>query len=646
MRPADVVLPLLIGLAGIVELAGAGEQAWPLGVACLLASCVALSVVRAFPVAVPPVIGMLYLLAALGGFDVSEPAVWLAPLPLAAFLAGLHAPRERVLAGLGAVTALLALSFATLAFATDFEPNVVFGLVGALGPWALGVALREARERVELAAAGLERERLDGVAAIERAATDERERIAGELHDVLAHTIGEMVVRTAVADDQLARDPAAAARALGEVARTGRAALGETGRLLRLLRDEADELGLVEVAPTAPAEPSRTGTVGPRDRADLGLGRGDVLLPLAFAVAGCAEIALDASLAPTWLWVAACLGAAVALLGRRRWPAATPPLVAVLLALPMGISAADDDPAAWILALGLACFGAGRRVQPSRRGLGAVAATWAIVVAAGELGGAPSLEDAVLSGVLVLGSWAAGVAQARALARARAAGVAQERERARALRQVESAAAAERRRVARELHDVLASSLGVMIVQASLAEELALTDPAAARVAVAAVEDAGRRTLEDLGALLRLSGDALPAEGIAPRRGIADIATLAEEFGRAGLPVEVALQAGDRPLPAGVELSTYRIVQEALTNVLKHAPGSGAAVRLDCDGAVVAIEVSNGPATAGTLGVESGHGLIGLRERVAHHGGALTAGPTPDGGYQLSATLPTALEAA
>jgi len=208
------------------------------------------------------------------------------------------------------------------------------------------------------------------------------------------------------------------------------------------------------------------------------------------------------------------------------------------------------------------------------------------------------------------------------------------------------AVADERLRIARELHDVLASSLSVMIVQASLAEDLAEREPGRAAAAAEAVELAGRRALDELGGLLRRSGQALQPAGIEPRPGIADIATLAAEFRRAGLEVDLDVDAVPGTLPAGVELSTYRIVQEALTNVLKHAPGSMAAVRLACDGPAVAIEISNGPAAVRSDQPPSGHGLVGLRERVAHHGGHIVARPTENGGFRLTARLPAVPEAA
>jgi signal transduction histidine kinase len=127
---------------------------------------------------------------------------------------------------------------------------------------------------------------------------------------------------------------------------------------------------------------------------------------------------------------------------------------------------------------------------------------------------------------------------------------------------------------------------------------------------------------------------------------VADIAVLAEEYERAGLEIDVDLNGVVR-LPMGVDLSTYRIVQEALTNALKHAPGSPVRVRLTQRESEVAIEVRNGAAASRPVkAVPSGHGLVGLRERVSLFGGSLEARPTADGGFVLAATIPVPPEAA
>jgi signal transduction histidine kinase len=130
-----------------------------------------------------------------------------------------------------------------------------------------------------------------------------------------------------------------------------------------------------------------------------------------------------------------------------------------------------------------------------------------------------------------------------------------------------------------------------------------------------------------------------------PQRRLADLPELADEYERAGLAVDLRVEAAADPVPLGLELSAYRIVQEALTNALKHAPGSPVTVSLGRSGGDVEIQVRNGPGRGSPIAdVPSGHGLVGIRERVAVFGGTLHAAPTGDGGFELSATLPAAAD--
>jgi CheY-like chemotaxis protein len=208
------------------------------------------------------------------------------------------------------------------------------------------------------------------------------------------------------------------------------------------------------------------------------------------------------------------------------------------------------------------------------------------------------------------------VALGATLERTRA--LAAEAERATVERELETerAAALERQRIARELHDLLANSLSVMIVQPSPAAELVDTDPDAAAAAVGEVARAGRTALGEIGVLLRLVQGEEGSFGVQPQHGVADLPALADEYERAGLGIDLEVDGVASRLPVGVELSTYRIKQEALTNALKHAPGSPVRIRLARAGTEIAIEVRNGPAAATAFAVvPRGHGLVGLRER-------------------------------
>jgi signal transduction histidine kinase len=168
-----------------------------------------------------------------------------------------------------------------------------------------------------------------------------------------------------------------------------------------------------------------------------------------------------------------------------------------------------------------------------------------------------------------------------------------------------------------------------------------VADPDDAAVAVERVSHAGREALERLGRLLPLIQDG--QAGTAPEPGMAALPGLAERFTRAGLRVELDV-ADTVPLPAMVEVSAYHVVAEALTNALKHAPGSGVQIRLARTGSRVDVEVRNSrassPPSTRPAPAPGGHGLIGLHERVQAFGGDLDAGPTADGGFRLAASMP------
>lgn len=202
------------------------------------------------------------------------------------------------------------------------------------------------------------------------------------------------------------------------------------------------------------------------------------------------------------------------------------------------------------------------------------------------------------------------------------------------------AAAEERTRIARELHDVVAHRVTLMTVQAGAAKTVAADDPEAAVRAMGAVEQAGRQALGELRHLLGVLRPHAAAETTAPQPGLADIPHLVDQFRESGLAVSFSVDGQPVDLPAPLDLSIYRIVQEALTNVVKHAgPDAVADVGIRVEGEHVVIEVSDdGLARAGMSG--SGHGLVGMRERAHLLGGSLQAGPLPLGGFRVVARVP------
>ena len=202
------------------------------------------------------------------------------------------------------------------------------------------------------------------------------------------------------------------------------------------------------------------------------------------------------------------------------------------------------------------------------------------------------------------------------------------------------AVAEERTRIARELHDVVAHRVSVMTVQAGAAKTVAANDLAGALRAMEAVEQAGRQALGELRHLLGVLRPQADVDELGPQPGIADVPRLVDQLGEAGLEVSLTMDDLPTDLPARVDLSGYRIVQEALTNVLKHAgPSARTEVRLSTDDHGVVIEVLDHGHGVTSLPA-SGHGIAGMCERAQLLGGSLDAGPRPGGGFRVVAQLP------
>jgi signal transduction histidine kinase len=200
------------------------------------------------------------------------------------------------------------------------------------------------------------------------------------------------------------------------------------------------------------------------------------------------------------------------------------------------------------------------------------------------------------------------------------------------------AIAEERARIARELHDVIAHSVSVMTVQAGAAEEMLRVDPARAVDPVRAVQETGRQALVEMKRLVGMLREGDAETGLAPQPGVAEVERLVAQMREAGLDVELRVEGTPRPVPIGVDLSAYRVVQEALTNSLKHGGGARAIVTLRYGEEELGLEVSDDG--RGETGPGQGHGLAGMRERVGIFGGSFEAGPCADGGFAVRASLP------
>jgi signal transduction histidine kinase len=340
--------------------------------------------------------------------------------------------------------------------------------------------------------------------------------------------------------------------------------------------------------------------------------------------------------------------ASAALYWRRRAPLVVLGVAVVAWAATLGSGYADLGGVAII-----ALYSAGRYATEDRWAQVGVAATIVLVSIDGLTEPAP-WGEVVFGGVVMFVAWYVG--RRLRLRKQRAAQLL--REQAAEARRIVTE---ERTRIARELHDVVAHRVSLMTVQAGAAKAVAAKDPEGALQAMGAVEEAGRQALDELRHLLGVLRPETDHDGLGPQPGLADLPRLVEQIRGAGVDVSVTMDGIRDPLPARVDLFAYRIVQEALTNVLKHAgPGAHTEVRLGTDRTGIVIEVlDDGHANRGSESASgrqledsdqqirrSGHGIVGMRERALLLGGTLDARPRPDGGFRVVAHLPTGGEPA
>jgi len=250
----------------------------------------------------------------------------------------------------------------------------------------------------------------------------------------------------------------------------------------------------------------------------------------------------------------------------------------------------------------------------------------------------------VTNGLIIGAAWVLGHFVSRRRAYTARLEQTAELERTRA-EQARRAVAEERLRLARELHDVVAHSISVIAVQSGVGAHVASTQPEEAAKALATIEATSRAALTELRRLLGvLRQEGEPQGALAPVPGLADLDGLLAEVAKAGLAVRLQVEGAPSPLPAGVDLSAYRIVQEALTNVVKHAGPARAQVTIRYGEREVTVEVTDDgrgvTAPTGDGRARVGHGLIGMRERVQVFGGDLEVGPRPAGGFRVAARLP------
>jgi signal transduction histidine kinase len=318
---------------------------------------------------------------------------------------------------------------------------------------------------------------------------------------------------------------------------------------------------------------------------------------------------------------------------RRRWP------VAVFCSV--GLSAfITPTPYFTVIAAMIAMYAVGLYSQHEILALGLLFAL-ALLLILRYQNPAPSIPGQFFPFVILIISWlfAWAVRQQQNVAEAyRQRSVSLESEQEQATR---AARAEERRRIAREMHDVIAHSVSVMVVQAGAARSVLDSAPEEATNALLAVETTGRDTLAELRGLLGVLSDHDDSGALVPQPGLEQFEALIERVTAAGLNVAVQTSGEVRPLSSGLSLTAYRVLQEALTNALKHADHARAEVILTYTDESLKLEILNSGSNGAVPNREpGGHGLVGMRERVELFGGRLESGPRLGGGYAVRAWLP------
>jgi signal transduction histidine kinase len=342
---------------------------------------------------------------------------------------------------------------------------------------------------------------------------------------------------------------------------------------------------------------------------------------------------------PLWFDILAVIAFTTPLFARRRFPFAAPLAVFVVLCSSSFVDnrLVPDAGTTFLIALAsLFLIGMHRERSQAVAGLVLVQGIGIIV---GHNDPTQKGGDYVFLAIIFTVAWTVGFGVGGKFrevdeAKERAARAERERE-----ERARLAVSEERARIARELHDVVGHSVSVMTVQASAVRRLLEPDQERERAALLVVEQTGREALAEMRRMVGVLRRPEEAPALAPQPSLEQLERLVEQAREAGLPVELRIEGDPKQLPSGVDLTAYRLVQEGLTNALKHARAQRAEVVVRYSDGHVELTVSDdGPGGGG--GDKGGHGLVGMRERVSVYGGELEAGPRPEGGYRLRARLP------
>jgi signal transduction histidine kinase len=688
----DVALAAVLAAAGVLEvLAGAGgDGSRAVSAAAVVAATAPLAWRRSIPL-LPPVAVVVALIAQvpLDGFLVGDTATPVIALVIALYSAGRYVDAGPGLAA-AAVVAVVATGIRVAADpAADSVGHAVLTLVAMslpliVGRWVRGQDLLRRRfaERAERLARDRERDARE-------AAEEERMRIAGDLQAAIAGRLQEIVRRADALPESLRADRAGARASLATIATTARDALADVRRVLGILRREgqaprltphaAAPLVVVEAgAPpaeaggreTAPghdpgAPEGDTGVDGdadsahdrrassdarPASDADSAHDRApgtpfadsvlDRLLVAALIAGAEVDLAFTVPAGDRLVAALTAIPIALPLLWRRSRPLLVGAVVLAAVALQSLLLDLDGFPVSDIAAVVCVTYAIGAHADRRHSVAGLFGAVTGAAVHA-----AIFYPDGVVAALLggVAAPWTVGrvIRGHRELTR-QGRDEAARAERARA-REARAAVVAERMRVARELHDAVAHNISVIAIQAGGADGIVDRDPERTAQIAALIATVAREAVAELGRLagpLATSSDGTSGDTAAPPS-LAHVEALAARARDAGQPVELRVEGDPAALPGGVDLAAYRIVQEALTNASKHAAGARAEVVVRYERTAVEVEIADdGRGDAAPIAAGTGHGLIGIRERVALYGGTLDAGRRPSGGFRVHARFP------
>ncbi len=371
----------------------------------------------------------------------------------------------------------------------------------------------------------------------------------------------------------------------------------------------------------------------------------DAVIALLFAAALLVGSTRPAYGVPLWVAYLLALISSLPAAVRRLWPL---PVLGVVLAgsvAGMAIGTGKDPSGVVAFVLYLVALR-----YPRRRSAAVLAGVLALTAAGTVAGGAALHHDQasavtarfVGTAVVLTAAWVIGVAVRQQ--RAYTAGLREQAERRvqAQLAEGRSAATEERLRIARELHDVVAHSLSLIAVQAGVGNYVASARPEEAARALASIESTSRGALREMRRLLGVLRDDSAGTEMAPAHGLADVGQLVTGTADAGVRVQLEIRGTQRPVPPGVDLAAYRIIQEALTNVVKHAQTTASRVLVTHTDDAIFLEITDvgDGAAADAVAASAGHGIAGMRERASLFGGEFHAGPLPGRGFRVAARLP------